>query len=105
MIATTPSYLNIFLTPLFSRWLGLLIIIAIAITITIFIILTLFSNNTFSFCSVQEHLVTPNCIMTSHPSCHLHRKVSFVACSKGYLCKIDMKTLWRLRVVAIKCPM
>src|SRR6267154_3872167 len=92
LIATT--LFHVFLLLPFPLWLWLVIVL----TFLIF-------NDTFSFCPAQEHLMTPNCVMTSHPSCHLRRIISFVTCPEGLLRKFNMKTLRRLRVVAIKGPM
>ena len=85
LVVTTPFYLNILLCFLAFPLLGL----------TIVIIFFIF-DYTVSFGLAQKHLKTPDRIVTRHPSCHLHRIISSVTCSEGYLCKIDMKTLWRL---------
>ena len=90
LIATTYSHLILIIPSLpFPLWLGLIILF----------------NNAFCFCLIQEHVVMLICIMTTHPSPHLCHVVLFVTCSEGCLCKIDMKMLWRLCVVAIEGAM
>src|SRR5258708_22478898 len=90
LIAMTHSHLALIIPTLpFPLWLGLIILF----------------NNAFCFCPIQEHVVTPIRIMTMHPSRHLCCVVLFVTCSEGHLCEIDMKTFWRLCVVAIKGAM
>src|SRR6266852_834168 len=85
LITATRLYLNIiFLSPLFPSWPGLVIAIIF------------FFDNTLSFRPVQEHFMTLNCFMTSHPSHYLCHVVTFVACPEGCLCKVNVKTLWRL---------
>src|SRR5229473_5267888 len=90
LIAVTYSHLVLIIPTLpFPLWLSLIILF----------------NNAFCFHPIQEHVVTPIRIMTMHPSCHLCCVVLFVTCLEGHLCKIDMKTLWRLCVVAIEGAM
>ncbi len=90
LIATTHSHLALIIPTLpFPLWLGLIILF----------------NNAFCFRPIQEHVVMPIHIITMHPSRHLCCVVPFVTCSEGHLRKIDMKTFWRLCVVAIEGAM
>src|SRR5260370_31394994 len=90
LIATTHSHLTLIIPMLlFPLWLSLIILF----------------NNAFCFCPIQECVVTPICIMTMHPSHHLCCVVPFVTSSDGHLREINMKTFWRLCVVAIKGAM
>src|SRR5260370_12383584 len=102
LIAAAFSHLNIIvpLLPL-PLWLFPIIIIIFPSLDNPFS----FLGDTFSFCPMQETPIAPNCVMTRHPSCHLHCIVSLVACSEGYLRKVYMNTLWTLCIVAIKGPM
>jgi len=96
LVPTTPSHIHfIFLSLPFSLWLHLVINIIIFLAV----------NEAIFFGPTQEHLVTPDCVMARHPHCHLGCIVSFVTSSEGHLCKVNMKTFWRLSIVAIKDPM
>src|SRR6266849_4221459 len=102
LITATHFYLNIiFLSPPFPSWLGL-VIATIFLSppfpswLGLVIAIIFFFDNTLSFRPVQEHFVTLNCFMMSHPSHHLCRVVVFVACPEGCLCKVNVKMLWRL---------
>jgi hypothetical protein len=102
LIATTPNHLNIIWISIVSLLFSFFPCLN---AIAIFQVTILIIKNPLALYSSQEHTVTLNGIMVSHPSCHLCSTIPFVTSSEGYLHKLNMKTLGGFGVVTIECSM